>query len=216
MIWYWRKEIVPKRYLGTVDGFWAGDVDWLRIDGSFAHGDVYGVLLKSALAMVMDMNRLFIYDERSVGGTTVLFFENHPELERFYSTFNLERLQAARTFENQLISQRQLYFLETSCISEEFRLHLRWWMKNIYKHFNKVFNIISKMCWTDGISKSIGEYNVFYTSDIEGMSKFILDVNFSMYVKREMNVMSKGGVEVCHPYGVATWHWCDKHSLSLQ
>ena len=120
------------------------------------------------------------------------------------------------TFENQLISQRQLYFLETSCVSEEFRLHLRWWMKNIYKHFNKVFNIISKMCWTDGISKSIGEYNVFYTSDIEGMSKFILDVNFSMYVKREMNVMSKGGVEVCHPYGVATWHWCDKHSLSLQ
>ena len=71
MIWYWKKEIAPKRHLGTVDGFWAGDVDWLRIDGSFAHGDVYGVLLKSALAMVMDMNRLFIYDERSVGGTTV-------------------------------------------------------------------------------------------------------------------------------------------------
>ena len=23
-------------------------------------------------------------------------------------------------------------------------------------------------------------------------------------------------VEVCHPYGVATWHWCEKHSLSLQ
>ena len=23
-------------------------------------------------------------------------------------------------------------------------------------------------------------------------------------------------VEVCHPYVVATWHWCDKHSLSLQ
>ena len=66
------------------------------------------------------------------------------------------------------------------------------------------------------MSKSIGEYNIFYTSDIEGMSKFILDVNFSMHVKREMNVMSKGGVEVCHPYGVATWHWCDKHSLSLQ
>ena len=24
-----------------------------------------------------------------------------------------------------------------------------------------------------------------------------------------MNVLSKGGVEVCIPYGVATWHWCD-------
>ena len=24
-----------------------------------------------------------------------------------------------------------------------------------------------------------------------------------------MNVMSKGGVEVCIPCGVATWHWCD-------
>ena len=215
MIWYWKKEIVPKRHLGTVDGFWAGDVDWLRIDGSFAHGDVYGVLLKSALAMVMDMNRLFIYDERSVRGTTVFLriIQSWSDsiLLSILNDFKLED-----TFENQLISQRQLYFLETSCISEEFRLHLRWWMKNIYKHFNKVFNIISKMCWTDGISKSIGEYNVFYTSDIEGMSKFILDVNFSMYVKREMNVMSKGGVEVCHPYGVATWHWCDKHSLSLQ
>ena len=215
MIWYWKKEIVPKRHLGTVDGFWAGDVDWLRIDGSFAHGDVYGVLLKSALAMVMDMNRLFIYDERSVGGTTVFLriIQSWSDsiLLSILNDFKLED-----TFENQLISQRQLYFLETSCVSEEFRLHLRWWMKNIYKHFNKVFNIISKMCWNDGISKSIGEYNVFYTSDIEGMSKFILDVNFSMYVKREMNVMSKGGVEVCHPYGVATWHWCDKHSLSLQ
>ena len=41
------------------------------------------------------------------------------------------------------------------------------------------------------------------------MSKFMLDVKFSTYVKREMNVMSKGGVEVCNPYGVATWHWCD-------
>ena len=216
MIWYWKKEIVPKRHLGTVDGFWAGDVDWLRIDGSFAHGDVYGVLLKSALAMVMDMNRLFIYDERSVGGTTVFFWRIIQSWSDSILLSILNDFKLEDTFENQLISQRQLYFLETSCISEEFRLHLRWWMKNIYKHFNKVFNIISKMCWNDGISKSIGEYNVFYTSDIEGMSKFILDVNFSMYVKREMNVMSKGGVEVCHPYGVATWHWCDKHSLSLQ
>ena len=216
MIWYWKKEIVPKRHLGTVDGFWAGDVDWLRIDGSFAHGDVYGVLLKSALAMVMDMNRLFIYDERSVGGTTVFFLRIIQSWSDSILLSILNDFKLEDTFENQLISQRQLYFLETSCVSEEFRLHLRWWMKNIYKHFNKVFNIISKMCWTDGISKSIGEYNVFYTSDIEGMSKFILDVNFSMYVKREMNVMSKGGVEVCHPYGVATWHWCDKHSLSLQ
>ena len=216
MIWYWKKEIVPKRHLGTVDGFWAGDVDWLRIDGSFAHGDVYGVLLKSALAMVMDMNRLFIYDERSVGGTTVFFLRIIQSWSDSILLSILNDFKLEDTFENQLISQRQLYFLETSCVSEEFRLHLRWWMKNIYKHFNKVFNIISKMCWNDGISKSIGEYNVFYTSDIEGMSKFILDVNFSMYVKREMNVMSKGGVEVCHPYGVATWHWCDKHSLSLQ
>ena len=32
-----------------------------------------------------------------------------------------------------------------------------------------------------GISKSPGEYDVFYTFDLEGMAKFILDVNFSMY-----------------------------------
>ena len=56
-------------------------------------------MLTSALAMVVDMDGLIIYDERSVGGTTVYFFEN------------------------QVISQRQLYFLETSSVSEEFRLH---------------------------------------------------------------------------------------------
>ena len=183
MIWYWKKEIVPKRHLGTVDGFWAGDVDWLRIDGSFAHGDVYGVLLKSALAMVMDMNRLFIYDERSVRGTTVFWESSRVGAILFYfqswTTSSWKILLRISWF------LRDSYiFLETSCISEEFRLHLRWWVKNIYKHFNKVFNIISKMCWNDGISKSIGEYNVFYTSDIEGMSKFMLDVNFK-YVCKE-------------------------------
>jgi len=57
----------------------------LRIDGNYAHGEVVEVLLTSALTMVVDMDGLFIYDERSVGGTTVYFFED------------------------QLISQRQLY-----------------------------------------------------------------------------------------------------------
>ena len=37
-----------------------GDVDWLRMDGSCAHGDIYGVLLTSALTMVVDMDGLFI------------------------------------------------------------------------------------------------------------------------------------------------------------
>ena len=32
-----------------------------------------------------------------------------------------------------------------------------------------------------GISKSLGEYNAFYTLDIEGMAKFILDMNLSEY-----------------------------------
>ena len=50
-----------------------GDVDWLRMDGSCAHGDIYGVLLTSALTMVVDMGG---FDERRVGGTTVYFFES--------------------------------------------------------------------------------------------------------------------------------------------
>ena len=32
-----------------------------------------------------------------------------------------------------------------------------------------------------GISKSPGENDVFYTFDLEGMEKFILDMNLSMY-----------------------------------
>ena len=73
----------------------------MRIDGNYAHGEVVEVLLTSALTMVVDMDGLFIYDERSVGGTTVYFLED------------------------QLISQRQLYVLETSNASEEFILHFR-------------------------------------------------------------------------------------------
>jgi len=64
----------------------SGDAYWLRIDGNYAHREVVEILLTSALTMVVDMDGLFIYDERSVGGTTVYFFEN------------------------QVISQRQLYF----------------------------------------------------------------------------------------------------------
>ena len=37
--------------------------DWLKIGGSFASGDTPGVLLKSVMAMVMDMNRLFRCEE---------------------------------------------------------------------------------------------------------------------------------------------------------
>ena len=48
--------------------------DWLKIDGSFASGDIPGVLLKSAMAMVMDMDRLFHCEERSIGKTTVSIF----------------------------------------------------------------------------------------------------------------------------------------------
>ena len=37
--------------------------DCLKIGGSFASGDTPGVLLKSVMAMVMDMNRLFRCEE---------------------------------------------------------------------------------------------------------------------------------------------------------
>ena len=63
--------------------------DWLKIGGSFASGDIPGVLLKSAMAMVMDMDRLFHCEERSIGKTTVsIFWENHPELDQFYLALN--------------------------------------------------------------------------------------------------------------------------------
>ena len=45
--------------------------DWLKIDGSFASGDIPGVLRKSAMAMVVDMKQLFYCEERSIGKTTV-------------------------------------------------------------------------------------------------------------------------------------------------
>ena len=69
------------------------------MDGKYAHGEVVEVLLTSALTMVVDMDGMFIYDERSVGGTAAYFFEN------------------------QVIFRDSYIFLETSSVSEEFRLH---------------------------------------------------------------------------------------------
>ena len=60
-----------------------------------------------------------------------------------------------------------------------------------------------------GASKSPDEYDVFCELNLEGMAKFILNMHLSMYRERnEMNVMSKGGVEVWTLVG-ATWHWSD-------
>ena len=87
--------------------------------------------------MVVDMDRLFIYDERSVGGTTVYFFED------------------------QVISQRQLYVFGN------------------FECFRGVQTSFSVEVL--GASKSPGEYDVFYEFDLEGMAKFILDMHLSMY-----------------------------------
>ena len=81
MIWYWKIDIVLKRYLVRLMDSELMIFDWLKIGGSFASGDIPGVLLKSAMAMVMDMDRLFHCEERSIGKTTVSIFENHPELD---------------------------------------------------------------------------------------------------------------------------------------
>ena len=71
MIWYWKIDIVLKRYLVRLMDSELMIFDWLKIGGSFASGDIPGVLLKSAMAMVMDMDRLFHCEERSIGKTTV-------------------------------------------------------------------------------------------------------------------------------------------------
>ena len=60
--------------------------------------------------MVMDMNRLFIYDERSVGGTTVFFLRIIQSWSDSILLSILNDFKLEDTFENQLISQRQLYF----------------------------------------------------------------------------------------------------------
>ena len=44
-----------------------------------------------------------------------------------------------------------------------------------------ILNDVEDFAEVLGISKSVSEYNVFYTFGIEGMAKVILDVNFSMY-----------------------------------
>ena len=71
------------------------------------------------------------------------------------------------------------------------------------------------MCWTDGIAKSTGEYNVFYTSDIEGMSKFILDVNFNMQggsIAKELH--SVGVVSQGVPASESQW-WAEVERKDL-
>ena len=47
MIWYWKIDIVLKRYLVRLMDSELMIFDWLKIGGSFASGDIPGVLLKS-------------------------------------------------------------------------------------------------------------------------------------------------------------------------
>ena len=90
MICYWKKEIDPKSDRMSWNFHRCYDISGMYVENdvqasSSGITELYGVLLTSTLTMVVDMDGLFIYDERSVGGTTVYFFED------------------------QVISQRQLY-----------------------------------------------------------------------------------------------------------
>ena len=44
-----------------------------------------------------------------------------------------------------------------------------------------IFNGVEDSVEVLGISKSPGEYNVFYTFGLEGMAKFILDVSLNIF-----------------------------------
>ena len=68
------------------------------------------------------------------------------------------------------------------------------------------------------ISEALGLYSLFsggwvWTFDIEGMSRFILDVNFCMSVKLDGCHVERGCGSLS-PLWDWTWHWCDKHSPS--
>ena len=153
MIWYWKIDIVLKRYLVRLMDSELMIFDWLKIGGSFASGDIPGVLLKSAMAMVMDMDRLFHCEERSIGKTTVSILRI---IQNWISSI---------LFSTGLPSWRwtEISWILRDSYFRRIWTSFCWWMKNIYEHFKQVLDIILKMYCTDGMSKSIGEYKVFYT-----------------------------------------------------
>ena len=78
-------------------------------------------------------------------------------------------------------------FLETSNVSEEFRLHF------------------PLRCLEYRSLLANTTYST--TFDLEGMAKFILDMHLSMY--REKWMSCRKGVWKFVPLWGATWHWCD-------
>ena len=198
MIWYWKIDIVLKRYLVRLMDSELMIFDWLKIGGSFASGDIPGVLLKSAMAMIMDMDRLFHCEERSIGKTTVSILRI---IQNWINSILLSTgLPSWRWTEISWIL-RDSYF-------RRIWTSFCWWMKNIYEHLKQVLDIILKMYCTDGMSKPIGEDFVF-TNRLWRYGEVHAGCDFRMCVQRGMNDISKGGVKVCVPYRVTTWLWCE-------
>ena len=89
MIWYWKIDIVLKRYLVRLMDSELMIFDWLKIGGSFASGDIPGVLRKSAMAMVVDMKQLFYCEERSLEETTVSICRDLRIIQRWIDSIIL-------------------------------------------------------------------------------------------------------------------------------
>ena len=107
MIWYWKIDIVLKRYLIRFDGFWIDDFrlaeDWWKFCfwrypwsiAEISDGDGYGYGSTISLWRAKHWKDNWFY------------FENHPELDQFYLAFN--RASKLKVDWNQLNSQRQLF-----------------------------------------------------------------------------------------------------------
>ena len=133
------------------------------------------------------------YSERSLKGGQLNEFwwlshhEKFPELEEYFPRHHYGLWEFWRIFWN------QKYLLEPLQI-------FQYWVRGCE--------------WAGEWSMFIGLYSIFYIFDIESMTKFILDVNFSMSVKLDEWHVERGCGSLS-PLRDWTWHWCDKHSSSF-
>ena len=94
----------------------------------------------------------------------------------------------------------ELDWLDIAFIAVDFELYLGLWMKNIYREFNKVRDIIFwKIFCTDRCQYLlvVATSSTVFCLGIEGMAKFILGVKFSMYRENECHV--ERGCGSLHP-----------------
>ena len=205
MIWYWKIDIVLKRYLVRFDGFWIDDFrlaeDWWKFCfwrypwsiAEISDGDGYGYGSTIFIVKSEALERqLFLFWESSRMGSILFCFQ-----PGFQAEGGLKSVEFSETV-----------------ISEKFGFHCTggWWTST------STSNKSSTLSWRCTVlveCQSPLVKTLYSPIDFEGMAKFMLDVTFVCVYREGWMTSRKGVWKFVSLTGLQLGFGASCHSLSI-